>query len=118
MLDLFGTKARRSLERQTEALLRLETALEKATLELRLFRSLSKLDPAAQEERHTITKRKQTIDEGYLRVLAYLFVADENVKIALDKGTFYNIRALYPPLHADNDSIEDFLVSLRRHVFG
>ena len=51
-------------------------------------------------------------------MLAYILIAEENVSIALDKGTFYNIKALYPPKHADDDSLEDFLVSLRRHVFG
>ena len=118
MIDLFGTKARKSLERQTEALLRLEAALEKAGLELRLFRAVAKLDAAAQEERHTISERKSTLDEGYVRVLAYLLIAEENVKIALDKGTFFNLRVLYPPAHTDDDAVEDFLVSLRRHVFG
>lgn len=116
--DPFGFKARVIASRARESLHRQEQALEKAALELRILRNVVARVGLKEGERFSISDRKEALDESYLRVMAYLFIAQEDIRVGLGKSTFYNIRTLYPPTNSDDDSVADFTVSLRRHLFG
>lgn len=117
-MDLFGRQARQRLAEVEQHLLMMEGALEKAALEVRLFRAVQNASNEAWNERFSISDRQQALNESYVQVMAYLFVAQENVRRVLGRRHFYNIQALYPPVTSDDTTMQDFFVSVRRHLFG
>lgn len=115
-MDIFGIRSKRELNRQKLAARRLLTALEKANLELRIFREAAMFRYKAVHERNTVWSSDETLDDLYIRSVALILIAEENARDILGTKPFYNIRALYPPLEADGQTVDDFSISVRRHI--